>query len=242
MQIVRCVIGWDARYTRYIFIKVHTSTIEYYTHQYESMMLSYRNKFNECDLNKNLHILTDLTGDVSSYEQFYSRNTQNIRILVVYTKTRDRNNTIAWESTDFFADFTGHAIPCFHMETMSIHKMYTYVSDPRTQGVRRGSVHCRQHAHDRVRDTKFSLVRYSHTSVFREWRSYFFFYEGTMQRNVRNVLRDVRNYVRHRNVPCLARGCRSSLVPPRPTEKIKIINVSFDAWTFSLTGKRREIN
>lgn len=70
----------------------------------------------------------------------------------------------------------------------------------------------------------------------------FFFYEGTMQRNVRNVLRDVRNYVRHRNVPCLARGCRSSLVPPRPTEKIKIINVSFDAWTFSLTGKRREIN
>lgn len=176
MQIVRCVIGWDARYTRYIFIKVHTSTIEYYTHQYESMMLSYRNKFNECDLNKNLHILTDLTGDVSSYEQFYSRNTQNIRILVVYTKTRDRNNTIAWESTDFFADFTGHAIPCFHMETMSIHKMYTYVSDPRTQGVRRGSVHCRQHAHDRVRDTKFSLVRYSHTSVFREWRSYFFFF------------------------------------------------------------------
>lgn len=63
-----------------------------------------------------------------------------------------------------------------------------------------------------------------------------------MQRNVRNVLREVRNYVRHRNVPCLARGCRSSLVPPRPTEKIKIINVSFDAWTFSLTGKRREIN
>lgn len=41
----------------------------------------------------------------------------------------------------------------------------------------------------------------------------------------------------------LVLGPCSSLVPPRLTEgKIKIINVSFDAWTFSLTGKRREIN
>lgn len=91
---------------------------------------------------------------------------------------------------------------------------------------------------DRVRDTKFSLARYSHTSVFSEW-TLFFFLRGD---DATFVTR--RTKLRSTQEPSLlVLGPCSSLVPPRLTEgKIKIINVSFDAWTFSLTGKRREIN
>lgn len=72
------------------------------------------------------------------------------------------------------------------------------------------------------RDARFSLVRYSHASVFPEWTLFFSFFFIFFTRGRCNVTR-VRNYVRHRNLlPCSCLACRSSLVPPRLEQRGKL--------------------
>lgn len=60
-----------------------------------------------------------------------------------------------------------------------------------------------------------------------------------MQRNARTKLRSTQEPSSFLvlGLPLFSRPSKT-----RAEGKIKIINVSFDAWTFSLTGKRREIN
>lgn len=83
----------------------------------------------------------------------------------------------------------------------------------------------------------FPCALFAHVSLLRV-DVIFFFTRGRC--NVRNATYEI---TFDTGPSLLVLGPCSSLVPPRLTEtKIKIINVSFDAWTFSLTGKRREIN